>query len=399
MQRGVAAHVLHVEADEEIHAGHREEHQGDRGSGRRQPRIAEQPDIERWIRDPRLVPPETSQDGNAAGDRPQHVTADPRSGVAALDDAVHDKHEASDRQQHPEIVDLSWIQALGLRDQQQDRSYPGGRERHIDQEDRSPPEMVEQQAARDRADRNRHADCCRPDADGTSPFPRVEDVGDDRQRLRHDRGAAQAHGGPRPDELPGRVRVRGDQRGDAEHRHPDHQHPLAADPVADHAEGEQQPGEDQGVGVDRPLQLTLARAQPAHGLGLGDRLEGDIQHGVVEDDRNQADDQDAEDDPSAPVNSLRIHDALRSMPGRPGLTAVLLLAPRRGHWHETNNDTRRHRIITGQQPGQAATGQAGTAGIRAYRPYPDRDSRVIIDKSGDAAGAPRDVEASDDVAP
>jgi len=62
-----------------------------------------------------------------------------------------------------------------------------------------------------------------------------------------------------------------------------------ADPVAQDAEGEQQAREDERVGVDRPLELPLRGAQAL--ARIRDGLQGDVEHGVVEDD-------DEEDEPS-----------------------------------------------------------------------------------------------------
>ena len=78
---------------------------------------------------------------------------------------------------------------------------------------------------------------------------------------------------------------------------------LRPKPVTEQAQGEQQPGEDQGVGVDRPLQLALGGAQI-----LLDGLEGDVEDGVVEDDDQQADDKDAEDRPATRVAGLLLLD-------------------------------------------------------------------------------------------
>jgi hypothetical protein len=96
------------------------------------------------------------------------------------------------------------------------------------------------------------------------------------------------------------------ERGQAEHDHADHQHPAAAEPVADHPEREQQPGERQRVGVDRPLQLALAGAQ-ARRFRLGDRLQRDVQHRVVQHDGHEAENEHAEDYPPAALNGLLIH--------------------------------------------------------------------------------------------
>ena len=49
----------------------------------------------------------------------------------------------------------------------------------------------------------------------------------------------------------------------AKTRQPDEQHLAAADAVADHAPGEEQAGEHEDVGVDRPLELALGGAELA----------------------------------------------------------------------------------------------------------------------------------------
>ena len=74
---------------------------------------------------------------------------------------------------------------------------------------------------------------------------------------------------------------------------------LAAVLVAQHAPGEEQRGEQAGVGVDRPDQLLLRGVQLAR-----DRRQRDVEHRVVEHDDEQADDQDAEDGPALRVEVL-----------------------------------------------------------------------------------------------
>ena len=61
--------------------------------------------------------------------------------------------------------------------------------------------------------------------------------------------------------------VGGERGADAEHDEADEQHLLAAEPVAEQAGGEQQPGEDERVGVDRPLQLALGGAEAGRARG------------------------------------------------------------------------------------------------------------------------------------
>ena len=91
------------------------------------------------------------------------------------------------------------------------RRRPRSRDqRHVDEEDRSPPEVVEQQAADDRAERDAEARGRGPDADRHRALARVgEDADQQRQRRRHDERGAGAHHRAREDELVDAARVRG----------------------------------------------------------------------------------------------------------------------------------------------------------------------------------------------
>jgi hypothetical protein len=142
---------------------------------------------------------------------------------------------------------------------------------------------------------------------GPIALARVEDVRDDRQRHGHDRGAAEAHQRAGPDQLVGRLGVRRQQRRQSEDREADGQHALATEPVAEHAGGEEQAGEDQRVRVDGPLQLTLAGPQAV--LRVGERFQRDVEHGVVEDHHQEADDEHTQDGPAPWVSGvdLRLH--------------------------------------------------------------------------------------------
>ena len=74
-------------------------------------------------------------------------------------------------------------------------------DRDVDQEHRSPPEVLQQQAAGDGTECHGEAAGRRPDADGLRPLAGLgEDVGEDGERGgEHERGA-DAHGGPGGDE-------------------------------------------------------------------------------------------------------------------------------------------------------------------------------------------------------
>src|SRR5260370_1154937 len=102
----------------------------------------------------------------------------------------------------------------------------------------------------------------RPPATGPSTSPRSQEPVPPPSMIPYTIRTGAAHRSPGPDELIGGLRIRGQQRGQAEQGHADDQHPAPADPVAHHAEREKQAGEDQGVGVDRPFQLALAGAEP-----------------------------------------------------------------------------------------------------------------------------------------
>jgi len=126
---------------------------------------------------------------------------DPGTDVAALDDAVHQEHQARDGQQHAHVVDPAGLVITRFRHQDRRGDRADDRHRHVDEEDRTPPEVVEQGTAEDRPGGDADADRHGPQADGPGPFGGLEDVGDDGERLRHDRRAAQAHRGPREDQL------------------------------------------------------------------------------------------------------------------------------------------------------------------------------------------------------
>ncbi len=168
---------------------------------------------------------------------------------------------------------------------------------HVDQEDRAPPEVLEQPAAGHRADGDSHAGHGGPDGDGLPPLPAVgEHVGDDRQRGGHDQRAADAHQGPGADELVGAVGQRRQDRPDAHDRQADGEGAAAAEAVAERAHRQQQAGEHQDVGVHDPLELAGRRPELA--LEAGD---GHVDDRVVHHDQQQAEAHDGQHDPAAGI--------------------------------------------------------------------------------------------------
>ena len=139
---------------------------------RREPRVAEQPHVQRGVPDPGLVPDEEGEYRQAAERRAEHVRVHPGALVAALDDAVHEEHQAGDGGEHADEVDPPGAGVLRLGHQQRGRHHARGAERHVDQEHRAPPEVDEQQAADDGADGDADADGDGPDPDGAGRAPR-----------------------------------------------------------------------------------------------------------------------------------------------------------------------------------------------------------------------------------
>ncbi len=130
---------------------------------------------------------------------------------------------------------------------------PGG-----DEEDRAPPELLEQRARDEDAERAAGTGEAGPDADRLGAFFRREHAGDGGQGARHEERSAQAGERAQPDEGSGRAHERRQQRPDAEDGGAGDQRTAAPEPVAHRAGGEQQRGEHQCVRIDDPLLRRLA---------------------------------------------------------------------------------------------------------------------------------------------
>jgi hypothetical protein len=133
-----------------------------------------------------------------------------------------------------------------------------------------------------------------PDADRLGALLAREDVGDDRQRRRHDQRPADAHDGADRDELGGGLDEEDGEAREAEERDAGLQRALAAEAVAEGPEREQQAGEGDEVGVDHPLQRRAGGAEV-----LLQRRERDVEDGVVEPDDHEAQGKDAEGLPAS----------------------------------------------------------------------------------------------------
>ena len=164
--------------------------------------------------------------------------------AGALDDGVDERAQPDDRQQRTDGVERSRLPVLRLRHEH----GPGAKCEHddgqVDEEDRPPPVVLEQQPGGERADRRAGPRDARPDGDRLGPLAGREDVGEDRQGRRHDERRADAHDRPGRDHLAGGVGERAEQRAEPEHDEAELEGALAAEPVTEGAGGEEEAGED-----------------------------------------------------------------------------------------------------------------------------------------------------------
>ncbi len=135
---------------------------------------------------------------------------------------------------------------VGLRspDQPEHQAERQQHDRHVDQEDRAPPEVGEEHAAGDRADGDGDADSAGPDADGLGLLLALEDVHEDGEGGRHHEGGAEAHQCAEDDELDGVSRPPRPARSRCRRRRVRRAGPCGLKvAVAEEARGEQQPRE------------------------------------------------------------------------------------------------------------------------------------------------------------
>jgi hypothetical protein len=105
-----------------------------------------------------------------------------------------------------------------------------------------------------------------------------------------------------------------------EQREADREERLAPETVARAPGREEEPGEDDRVGVDDPLELALARVEVSH-----ESRKGDVEDGVVDPHDKQAHAEHGEGDPPAPVDEGGVrHGHLSSSLAPTGNPSALL---------------------------------------------------------------------------
>ena len=177
-------------------------------------------------------------------------------------------------------------------------------DRDVDQEDRAPPEVLEQEAAEQRAEGDADADA----TPAQMPMARARSFGSVKTLVRIDSVAGMISAAPMP--MNARVAMSGGgrrrRRPTASEPTPKMARPMLSAPLRPKRsprlpDGEEQAGEHERVAVDDPLQLAGRGVEV-----LDERGQGHVEDGVVEADDQQAEAQHAER-PPAPVDGSSGH--------------------------------------------------------------------------------------------
>ncbi len=190
--------------------------------------------------------------------------------------------------------------ACSSRDSARKIERPGegdGRHRQVDQEGPTPGGVRRQPAADERPQRGHAADHRAPDAERDAALAPAELRGDERERRRQDRGAADALQQPGDDQQSAGGGQAGEEGRAGEDDEPAQEDPAPTDQVAQPAERHQQRGEDQAVdGVD-PLGGGEVDPQV-----LDDHGDRDVHDRDVDDDHRDAQAEHAQADPAVAVS-------------------------------------------------------------------------------------------------
>ena len=171
--------------------------------------------------------------------------------------------------------------------------------RHGHQEHRTPPEVLEQHATDERAERGTAHEARQVDGEGAAALLLVgEHTGDQGQHRRRHRGTRHAEQRAAGDEHLRACGKRCRYRGDAEHGGADEQQFLPADPVTDGAHGDQEARDQETVDVHDPQLLDAARREVG-----GQVRNGQVQHGEIHRDEERGQAEHGQPDPFPPPGS------------------------------------------------------------------------------------------------
>jgi hypothetical protein len=302
----------------------------DNPSGRGDPEDTATGDLEVVERVRRATLSDEEGDQCGEGDRcqPERQRAHVRNGGEV--DRQDERRDENDGQDSTQVVDRIRRFVDVARDEEQ-RHYQGDRgQRQRDQEDRAPPELLEQSARDHGAEGRNSAPDARPQRDRLrAPRSRPERRDQrERRRERHAGGQPAEDASDEKDVVGRRPRSQHGRR-NRECRAQD-QHELASVAVADRSEVEHRRGEAQGI-ADRD---QIERRLPGIEL-LGNRRKRDIGHGQVEVGDGRYQDERDEDKPRT-VGARR--RAVHSFSVLVGAAADAELPSRSSTWFPTRSE-------------------------------------------------------------
>ena len=298
LQRGIPEDELEVLSQQERRAEQREVRERDRRRRRREARVSKEAHVEHGVGRVRLPVKEQREEPDPRRHAGQDTWRGPTD-VRSLDDPVEQPAERDDRQHRADGVEPSLVWIARGWDEVVAEHDGGDADGDVHEEHRAPCEVLEQQAAAEWADNDPQSRHTGPDADGARPLLTLEGVGEDRQGRREDERTPDAHQSPRHDEHARRRRPRRGRGEDREQHQAGRERTFASETIAKRPGSEQQAREDDGVGVNDPLQLRALRVQISN-----DRREGDVENRVVDTDDDQRDAQHAQGPPTTLVHRV-----------------------------------------------------------------------------------------------
>ena len=261
-------------------------------------------------------PPLPQDEADEADGRPgvgdEHLRAGPAQ-LGALDDAVDEGSQSHERQPGAHGVERRGVGILRRRGEDGHGRHHEGHDRKVGEEDRAPPEVLEQGAGQDGPERSPGAGEPGPGGDGLAALLGREDGGQQGERGRHDEGGADPGDHPAGDHLGRPGAEPAHQRAGGEDEEPEDEGPLASEAVPQGAGRQEQGGEHQGVRVDDPLE----------GAGAGTEValharEGDVEPRHRHDDHDEGQAHDPEEEPPAAIDDRVLVEWPVERPGGTG---------------------------------------------------------------------------------
>ena len=209
-----------------------------------------------------------------------------RTEARPLEEGEDDTSKSGDGQAGARPVDprgSRWVAAFAHESRRQRDDDRG--QRHVQEEDRAPADVLDQPAAGDGSEGRRHGAETGPRANRRAAIGVVERGADNREAPRYEEGGADALRRARHDERArGSSETAGDRR-DGEQHDAGEERPLTSELIAHRAADENQTAQEQGVRLDHPLDVSDGRVQ----LCL-ERGQSNVHHGRVDERQAGADD-------------------------------------------------------------------------------------------------------------